>query len=81
MKKISDKLLDQELNDFINVNNKRYVKQKCFEKIFKTPMSPKKYAEFLKKVFEIEVSTAEISKWKKEFDEVKNGDNPQSSGN
>lgn len=79
MKKISDKLLDQELNDFINVNNKRYVKQKCFEKIFKTPMSPKKYAEFIRKIFEIEVSTAEISKWKKEFEKVSNGNINQSN--
>ena len=81
MKKFTNKQIEEKLNDFVNFDDREYIKRKCFETIFKTQMSVKKYAEFLKKVFEIEVSTAEISKWKKEFDEVKNGDNTQSSGN
>lgn len=75
MKKISDKLLDQELNDFVNLNNKQYVKQKCFEKIFKTPMSPKKYAEFIRKIFEINISPTEIKKWRVEFEKVSSNGN------
>lgn len=68
MKKFTNKQIEEFLNDFVNIDNKEYVKGKCFEKIFYTEMSVKRYSEFIKKVFELEISTSEIKKWKEEFD-------------
>lgn len=68
MKKFTNKQIEEFLNDFVNIDNKEYVKGKCFEKIFYTEMSAKRYSEFVKKVFELEISTSEIKKWKEEFD-------------
>ena len=69
MKKISNKLLEEALNNFVNTDDREYIKKRCFETIFKTQMSNKKYIEFIKKTFEFDVSLSEISTWKKEFDE------------
>lgn len=72
MKKISNKLLEEALNNFVNTDDREYIKKRCFETIFKTQMSNKKYVEFIKKTFEFDVSLSEISTWKKEFDELQN---------
>ena len=70
MKKISNKSLEEALNNFVNTDDREYIKKRCFETIFKTQMSNKKYVEFIKKTFEFDVSLSEISTWKKEFDEL-----------
>lgn len=72
MKKISNKSLEEALNNFVNTDDREYIKKRCFETIFKTQMSNKKYVEFIKKTFEFDVSLSEISIWKKEFDELQN---------
>lgn len=68
MKKFTNKQIEEFLNDFVNIDNKEYVKGKCFEKIFYTEMSVKRYSEFIKKTFEFDVSVSTIKEWKKEFD-------------
>ena len=72
MKKISNKSLEEALNNFVNTDDREYIKKRCLETIFKTQMSNKKYVEFIRKTFEFEVSLSEISTWKKEFDELQN---------
>lgn len=72
MKKISNKSLEEALNNFVNTDDREYIKKRCLETIFKTQMSNKKYVEFIKKTFEFDVSLSEISTWKKEFDELQN---------
>ena len=69
MKKISDKLLEQELKNFVEIDNLTYIKDRCFAVIFKTQISVKRYTEFIKKTFEFDVSVSTIKEWKKEFDE------------
>ena len=68
MKKFTNKQIEEFLNDFVNIDNKEYVKGKCFEKIFYTEMSVKRYSEFIKKTFEFDVSVSTVKEWKKEFD-------------
>ena len=75
MKKFTNKQIEEKLNDFVNFDDREYIKRKCFETIFKTPMSVKKYAEFLKKVFEINISPTEIKKWRVEFEKVSSNGN------
>ena len=72
MKKISDKLLEQTLKDFVEIDDLTYIKDRCFAVIFKTEMSVKKYVEFIKKTFEFDVSVSTVKEWKKEFDELQN---------
>ena len=72
MKKISNKSLEEALNNFVNTDDLEYIKKRCLETIFKTQMSNKKYVEFIRKTFEFDVSLSEISTWKKEFDELQN---------
>jgi hypothetical protein len=72
MKKFTNKQIEEFLNDFVNIDNKEYVKGKCFEKIFYTKMSVKRYSEFIKKTFEFDVSVSTVKEWKKEFDELQN---------
>nr|WP_314398408.1 hypothetical protein [uncultured Campylobacter sp.] len=72
MKKISNKSLEEALNNFVNTDDREYIKKRCLETIFKTQMSNKKYVEFIRKTFEFDVSLSEISTWKKEFDELQN---------
>nr|WP_315017702.1 hypothetical protein [uncultured Campylobacter sp.] len=69
MKKISDKLLEQTLKDFVEIDDLTYIKDRCFAVIFKTEMSVKKYVEFIKKTFEFEVSVSTVREWRAEFDE------------
>lgn len=69
MKKISNKLLEEALNNFVNTDDREYIKKRCFETIFKTQMSNKKYVEFIKKTFEFEVSVSTVREWRAEFDE------------
>ena len=72
MKKISNKSLEEALNNFVNTDDREYIKKRCLETIFKIQMSNKKYVEFIRKTFEFDVSLSEISTWKKEFDELQN---------
>lgn len=72
MKKISNKLLEEALNNFVNTDDREYIKKRCLETIFKIQMSNKKYVEFIRKTFEFDISLSEISTWKKEFDELQN---------
>ena len=72
MKKISNKVLEQALKDFSEIDNRAYVKDKCLTTIFKTEMSIKQYAKFITKTFEIDISVSTIKEWKKEFDEMQN---------
>lgn len=72
MKKISNKVLEQALKDFSEIDNRAYVKDKCLTTIFKTEMSIKQYAKFITKTFEIDISVSIIKEWKKEFDELQN---------
>ena len=72
MKKISNKLLEEALNNFVNTDDREYIKKRCLETIFKIQMSNKKYVEFIRKTFEFDISLSEISTWKKEFDGLQN---------
>jgi hypothetical protein len=69
MKKISDKLLEQELKNFVEIDDLTYIKDRCFAVIFKTEMSVKKYVEFIKKTFDFEISVSTVREWRAEFDE------------
>lgn len=42
MKKISNKSLEEALNNFVNIDDREYIKKRCLETIFKTQMSNKK---------------------------------------
>jgi hypothetical protein len=77
MKKISNKVLEQALKDFSEIDNLAYVKDKCLTTIFKTEMSIKQYAKFITKTFEFDVSVSTVKEWKKEFDELQLQNKPQ----